>query len=246
MNEQQTATPVSTFSTRAMNVFLAPSELYTEVAATPVQTTSWLIPYVVLLLLAFVSTYAVWVNPTLRQQIYSMQAKGMEKAVADGKMTQEQMDRATEQIENSGVVIFMAFGAGFQLIAISAMLFLGSLLFWVGAKVVLKFGGAYNKILEISGLAMLIGVLGAVVTVMLMYVMNSMTATPGGGILLGESFDPLSKVHKLIAALNIFTFWEIGLVGFGLAKVSGKSVGLGLAVAFGLWALWTVCLAMIG
>jgi hypothetical protein len=229
-----------------MNVFLAPSELYTEVAATPVQTSSWLIPYVVLLLLAFVSTYAVWTNPTLRQQIYSMQEKGMAKAVEQGKMTQEQMDRASEQIENSGVVLFMAFGAGFQLLAISAMLFLGSLLFWVGAKVVMKFTGAYNKILEVVGLASLIGILGAVVTVMLMYLMGSITATPGGGILLGESFDPLNKAHKLIAALNIFTLWEIGLVGFGLAKVSGKSAGPGLAVAFGLWALWTICIAMIG
>jgi hypothetical protein len=139
----------------------------------------------------------------------------------------------------------MMFGAGFQIVAISAMFFLGSLLFWVAAKAVMKFSGGYAKVLEVVGLASCVGILGTIITIMLMNVMNSMTATPGGGLLLGESFDPLNKGHKLLAALNIFTLWEMGLIGLGLAKISGKSIGQGLMIAFGLWALWTVCFALI-
>lgn len=250
MDEQQSiATPapvVSSFMTRATNVFMSPSELFSEVAATPVQSSSWVIPFIVSLLLAIVSTYAVYNNATLRQQIYAMQEKGMHKAVADGKMTQEQMDRASEQMENSGPVMFMIFGAGFQFVATCAMLFLGSLLFWIGAKVVMKFSGSYGKVLEVVGLASCIAILGTIITIMLMNLMNSMTATPGGGLLLGESFDPLNKGHKLLAALNLFTLWEMGLIGLGLAKISGKLIGQGLMIAFGLWALWTIGLSMIG
>lgn len=249
MNEQQPTSPqqptVTSTMTRITNVFMAPTELYTEIAATPAKTTSWLIPYIVMIFLAIVSVYAVYNNPSLRQQVFDMQEKSMQKMVTEGKVTQDQMDRQMDGMKNSGPVMFVVFGSGFQFVTISLLFFLGSLLLWISAKVIIKYSGPYSKILEVYGLASWISVLGTIITMILINLMNNLFATPGGGILLGDSFDPLNSGHKLLASLNIFTLWNMALIGLGLAKISGKSAGLGMAISFGLWAVFVVGLSMI-
>ena len=252
-NEQNTSgTPataapaaVTSAMTRMSNVFMAPAELYSEVASAPPQTSSWLLPFMVLILIAVVSTFAVYNNPTLRQQIYTMQEAGMKKAVADGKMTQEQMERGSDQMENSGPVMFILIGSVIQLVAICAIFFLGALLLWLIVKLGLKSSVSYSKILETLGLSEWIGVLGAIITIILMNVMNSMTATPGGALILGEAFDPLNKGHKLLAALNVFTLWQVAVSGIGVSKITGKSIGTGMIVAYGAWAFWVIVTTLV-
>jgi hypothetical protein len=74
------------------------------------------------------------------------------------------------------------------------------------------------------------------VGLILINVMNSMTATPSAGLLLGESFDMMNKGHRLLGSLNVFTLWQFGVFGVGIAKVAGKSVGTGMLVSYGVWA----------
>ncbi len=248
MDQQPTtAAPVelSSFMTRMTNVFASPTELFSELTVTKAQTSSWLMPYIILALLAIVSTYVVYNNSTLRQQIYDMQEQGYKKAVAEQKMTQEQADQISEKVESSGPGMFMAFGAGFQIITISAMMFLGALVYWAAAKIVLKFSGDYSKILELFGLASVVGILGTIVTLIMMNLMNSMVATPSAGVFLLGSFDPMNKAHKLLAQINIFTLWQTGFIGWGMAKISGKSTGTGLGISYGLWAVWTLAISLL-
>ncbi len=236
---------VSSAMTRMSNVFIAPSELYSEVAVAPAQTSSWLLPFLISIILAVVATYAVFNNPSLRQQVYDMQEKAMQKMVAEGKVSQDRMDQQMEGMKNSGPAMFVTFGAGLQIISFCLIFFLGALLLWLAAKFVLKFSGSYSKILEIYGLASWIGILGTIVAIILMNLMNNMFASPGGGMILGDSFDPLNKGHKLLASLNIFTLWEMAVLGLGLAKASGKSTGLGMGISFALWAIFMVGLTML-
>jgi hypothetical protein len=237
--------PVSSAMTRMANVFMSPGELYTEVAAAPPQTSSWLLPFLLTIVLGFVSTFAVYNNPSLRQQVFDMQEKSMQQMVTSGRITQDQMDRQMDGMKNSGPVMFVVFGGGFQAVGVCALFFLGALLLWVASKVVLKFPGGYSKILEILGLASWIAVLGTVITLIMISLMNNLFASPSGALFLGESFDPVNKAHKLLAALNIFTLWEMGVLGFGLSRISGKSPGMGMAVSFAVWALFTVGISMI-
>ena len=249
MDQQQPSAaaqvPITSLMTRATNVLASPNELFTELRDAPVQTTSWLIPFIILILLGIVSTYSVYTNTTLRQQVYDMQEQGYRKAIADGKMTQEQADQMTERMENSGPVMFMIFGSGFQIIAMSAMLFLGTLVYWLAAKIIMKFPGPYSKVLELFGVALWIGILGTVITLILINLLNSLVATPGAGLLLIGSFDPTNKAHKLIAALNVFTLWQTGIIGYGLSKICGKPTGQGLGISYGLWAVWTIISALV-
>lgn len=249
MEQQQelapTAPAVSSFMTRAANVFSAPGELYKEVADAPVQTSSWAVPYVVSLIIAVLVTFSLFYNNTLRQQVYDMQQEGMKKAVAEGKMTQEQMDRAVQGMESSGPVLFMVIGGGLAIITLSIMFFGGALAVWLVAKFVMKFEGNYNKMMEVYGLATLVGILGAVIYILMINLFDTMHATPGLGLMIMNSFDPENVSHRLMAGINVFTLWQTAVLGIGLACVSRKTIGFGLGISFGLWVLWLIISAAL-
>ena len=249
MDEQQpvaaAATPTS-FMTRVMNVITSPSTVYEEVAVTPVQTTSWLVPLLITVVMVFVATYVVYNNPALRQQIWDMQEIAMKKQVEKGNMTQDQMEQRLNQMQNSGSTMFMLFGGGFGTFGVTFMLFGSSLALWLIIKFGFKSAVSYSKVLETLGLAMMIGVVGSIATLVTINVMNSLYATPGPALALGDSFDPANTAHKLLSAANIFTIWEVAVFGIGIAKISGKSVGTGVGLTLVLWALWTVISNVLG
>ena len=79
MEQQDTptaTTPAPTsFGTRIMNVFSAPSELYAEVAAMPVQRSSWLVPYVLSMILVLFFTFALYNNESLDIRSWTRRSK---------------------------------------------------------------------------------------------------------------------------------------------------------------------------
>jgi hypothetical protein len=174
-----------------------------------------------------------------------MQQKGMQKSVDEGKMTQEQFDRASDQMENSGPVMFIIIGSMFGIVPAAMVLFLGTLVVWLIVKLGLKSPAPYSKMLETYGLTQWIGVLGGIVGIILINVMSSMTASPSPALLLGESFDMFNKGHKLLGSLNVFTLWQFGVFGIGVAKVAGKSVGTGMLVAYGVWAVGILLVSLM-
>ena len=237
---------VSSFLTRATNVFTSPTELYGEVASAPPQTSSWLLPYLASMLLAVVFTFSLYNNATLRQQIYDMQTQGMQKAVEQGKMSQERFDQMKEGMESSGPMMFMLIGGGGAVIALTCYFFGITLLLWLIMKFGLKFAGTYGKMLEVYGLASVIGLLGAIVTLLMMNFLNSMHATPSGSLLIMNSYDRNNFVHNLLASLNVFTLWQAAVAGIGVAKVSNKSNGTGMGIVFGLWLVWVIVSSALG
>ncbi len=234
----------SSLTERITGIFTSPNEIYGEVASLPVQSSSWVVPYVSSLILALIVTYTLFSNESLRHQIYDMQAQKMEKAVQEGKMSASQMEKAREQMEGSGPGIFLAIGSVSAMVMISVMLFGGTLALWLAAKFTLKAGAGYSKMLEVFGLASVIGILGSIVTILLMYVFDSLYASPSPALAILDSYDHNNKLHGLLSSLNVFSIWEAGVIGVGLSKISGKSTGTGLGVAYGLWGLWVIVAVM--
>jgi hypothetical protein len=229
-----------------MNVFTSPSTVYDEVAVTPVQTTSWLLPLLFSVILVFVATYAVYNNPALRQQIWDMQEMAMKKAVEEGKMTQDQMETRLNQMENSGPTMFMVFGGGIGSFGVAFGFFGAALVLWLLVKFAFKASASYSKALEVFGLGAMIGIVGGIATLVTMNLMNSMYATPGPALAMGDSFDPMNKMHKMLSAVNIFSIWQVAVVGIGISKISGKSIGTGIGLTIVLWVLWVVVSTMLG
>ncbi len=251
MEQRETAQAVesakgSSLGTRIVNVFSSPGELFTEVAGLPVQKSSWVVPYIVSLFLVLIFTYALFSNVSLRQQIYDMQLQGMQKAVEEGKMTQAQLDRTREGMESSGLGMFMLIGGVSQSVIVSVIFFGLALVLWLIAKFGLKASAGYAKLLEVTGLATFIGIVGTVVTLLLMYVFDSLHATPGLWLAVLSSYDHENKLHRLLSSINVFTLWETFVTGIGLSKISGKSPGVGMGAAFGLWVLWTILSVALG
>jgi hypothetical protein len=252
MDEQQAVTTPaaeqvtpSSFLSRATDVFAAPGDLYSEVAATPTQTSSWLLPLIFSILMGVVFTFALHSNATLRQQLADMQHEAMQKSVAEGRMTQEQADRAEQMMDSRGSM-FLVIGTIGAVVTITVMFFGGALVFWLIAKLALKFAGNYLKMLEVYGLASLIGVLGAIITLLMMNLFNSFYATPSGSLLVLNSFDSTNYVHKLLAAIGVFSIWQMIVLGVGLGKVSNKSTGTGIGIAIGLWIVWILVASLLG
>lgn len=231
---------------RITNVFASPSELFDEVATNKVKTSSWLVPMILSILMGLFIVVALYFNDSLRSQIYDKQAEKMHELVEQGKMTQEQADQYVDGMRNSGPVMFVAIGGGSAVIMTVIIFFAATLIFWLVAKIGLKFSGSYTKMLEVFGLTSMIGFLGSIVTVIMMYVFDSMVATPSGAILIFQDFDVNNKLHLLLAQLNVFTIWQMGILGIGISKISNKSLGAGLGVAYGLWILWVLASVMFG
>jgi hypothetical protein len=246
MDEQTTSTgvspdpvAVSPISTRVVNVFSAPSELYNEVAVAPVQSSSWVIPLIISILLAVLAVFIIYNNTMLRQQVMDLQQEGMKKAVAEGKMTQQQFDQAAGMMESSGGALFMVIGGIGAGVSMVIMFFGGSLVLWLVARYGLKFTGTYKKMLEVFGLTWFIGILGSVITLIMMNYFGSMYAIPAPSALI-SSLDTSGYGYRLLSSLNIFTLWQVIVLGFGISKMTGKSNGAGMGVAFGCWLLFVL------
>ena len=138
----QSSTPdisISSFIVRAANVFSSPGELFREVAVSSVQTTSWLLPYIFAVIMAFLFTFSIFNNPRLLQQVQDMQLEEMRKAVEQGRISQEQLDRASEAIESASPVLFIVMGGGGAMVAATAVYFGVALLLWLVTKFGMKF-----------------------------------------------------------------------------------------------------------
>lgn len=235
---------ISSFSMRAVNLLTSPGELYEEVAVAPVQNSSWVIPWLILIALFGLMMYAITNNPILYKQALEPQHQALEKSVADGSMTRADADRAREFTASKGM--FLAFGILGGVIFTSILMFGAPLMLWLASKSALNYTGGYKKILEVYGLASIVGIVGTLVTLILINLMDSMYAQPSGAFFLRDTYDMQNFGHNILASLNVFSIWQVAVSGIGLAAVSGKRTGLGIMLAFGLWLIYVVCASLLG
>jgi hypothetical protein len=245
MDEQTSAVNAlphpSSFFTRMSNIFAAPGEVFSELAVQPVQTSSWMIPLLLMVLIMAGSTLFMFSNELLRNQALEKQREAVQKMVDEGKLTQDQADAQSRILEGK-IVTISATGAA---VVFGVIIFFAiPLVVWICAKIFLKFGGGYLKIVEMYGLSSIVGILGGVVTILMMNIFGSIHASPGAWLAIMQSYDPRNFVHTVISAINVFTIWQVAILGIGLAKVSQKETGTGMGVAFGLYVV--VVLVMAG
>lgn len=229
---------ISLFSERMVDIFSAPAKLYTEIAIAPVQNSSWVVPYIFALCVALFSTITILSDQTLRSQALSPQIQAIQERVDKGEITQEQMDTATEFMESGSMMLIT--GSISALIMITIAVFGVPFIFWFVVKLFFKAQAGYKKLLEIYGLSTLIGILGSILTVLMIFLFNSILASPSGSLILIDSFDHKNMAHRFLASLNFFTIWQMVVLGIGVAKVSNKSINTGIGITMGLWLTWVI------
>lgn len=237
--ENQEMTPASSVSlgTRIMNVFASPAEAFEGIGSSGSKASFWVIPLVVTIIVGLVSTYVLFSSETLRSQVMEQQTKAMEKRVQEGKMTQEQFDQAQSGMEKMGGMM-MGIGMIGVVIVVGVYFFGIALVLWLTGKFGLKAQAGYSAYLSLLGLASWIGVLGGIITMLMIVGLNSFYATPSAALAIYSSYDVTDTTHRILSKINLFTFWQTALVGIGLGKLAGKPAGVGIGVAFGLLAAW--------
>ena len=221
-----------------MNVFSAPGDAFANLDTAESKPLHWILPLIISIAAIIIMTIIGFSNQSLKSQRLEATRITLEQRVTQGKMTQEQFDRTMEGMEKGGGIILAV-----SVVAITIMLclffFISALLLWLGSKFVLKLPVGYGKILELSGIATWISVLGIFLQMLMMIGLDSIYAQPNAAIFFYQNFDITNSVHKTLAALNIFSIWQTIVIGIGLQQWSKKSLLLPMIVSFAVWLLIT-------
>ena len=246
MQEQQSNAPQNSMMSKLVNIFTSPSEAFEGISSSPGKASAWLFPFLAIFAISVLITYLLVTNETLKAQIVDAQAKSLQKAVESGRMTQQLADQQIEGMQNMGPGMFIAFGTIGSLVYICVYFFGSALFLWLAGKFGLKASAGYGKYLEVYGMSSWVGLLGALITTLLIVGMNTMYASPSAALAVLSDYDPTNDMHKYMSAANAFSIWQAAVLGIGLSKLSGKGTGAGMGVAFGLWLVWVVISVSLG
>jgi hypothetical protein len=239
MEEQAPAAPTISLSDIIVNVYASPAEAFEGIRTSPTRASVWVIPLLLTFVLTIGYTWMMFTNESIKSQMIDMQRERLQEQVQAGKIPQERADQITDGMEK-GSGMMMAFGIIGAVVMISITLFVGALFLWLIGKLALKAEAGYGKYLELWGSSMWIGMLGLIVSALLLMAFNSMFASPSAALAVMSSYSPKNSLHRLLTSLNVFSIWQTAVVGIGLSKFSGKSMGVGIGAAFALWAAWVL------
>ncbi len=233
----ETVQPMS-FSEKLTNIFASPGELFENVRMTDKTTRNWLVPWAVFVVIAIVMGQLIVHNASLADQLDTTIRHELDKRVQEGKMTQVEADRAYEFVK-PGTTMFTVGQVGWTALVSLATLFALALLYWLIGKTAMKATVQYMKVTEVVGLVFLIVALEQIVTTLMMIAMDSIHATPSLGIFV-SNFDMENKAHLALAKINVFTFWNLSVVGVGLSKLFQRDFQKVLVLVFAAWVLWSL------
>jgi uncharacterized membrane protein len=235
------ATVEMSWSDKFVSILSSPSEAYQQIVSSEPKSSNWGLPAVGTLLMMVLFMFVVFNQAPIQDQMHDNQLKAMQKQVADGQMTQEQMERAVEFMPKPGSPMWMIFGSVMMVLVVFASLFGFSLVYWVIGKLAFKSTAPYMKICEVYGLGMFIMAVSSLIGMVFVVAMESIYAGANLTLFIGE-VDPLNKTHMFLNSVNLFTLWQYAVVGIGLSKLWSVSTGKGISVSLGVWLVWTVVL----
>ena len=234
------------FFEKVANIFAAPGELFENVRLTGPTASNWIIPLILMIIVAVAMSQLVISNPSLRDQMGALIKKSMEESVQSGRMTQEQADQAYEQFASPSSTMAMIF----RLIAIVAgipiVLFVVALAYWLLGKWGMKATAPYMKVVELVGLTFFIGALESVVSTIMMFLMDSLYASPSLALAVFKDFDIQNKLHLALAKVNVFTIWSLAVTSVGLSKLFQRDFAKVAVLVFALWIVWCVFSILTG
>lgn len=238
--------PAMSLGERLTSVYSSPGEVFDQVTIGPPSHANWLVPLLLGYVMIIIHIMVAFSQPSIVQGVRDQQARKFQQMVEEGKMSEGQADAALEQVERfTSPTILKVTGSIGGIIAGTGWVFALGLVLWLISS---KFFGApttFFQLMEVSGLASMITLLGVLISVFLVMATGSMFANVGPVLLIKE-FNPTNKAHLALASLNLITLWYLAVLSIGLAKVSSVSVGKGAAWIFGLWILLRALIILSG
>lgn len=208
-----------------LDIITAPGELALRHVTRPAQ-----VIVMAALLITFAFTFVQYlysVNDGIRGQMFTMQAQGFEKmakkqGMADGQI-EEQMDKFKEQLEFS-----LPKTLGVSLIFTLISVFLYGFLFWVLQRLFNSEPPPVLVIVALANYTASIAALGYVLTGLMQFAANSISASPSPTLFINATDSPY--LLQFLGRINPFTIWEYVIAGIVVAKHVGMSRGQGIGI----------------
>lgn len=234
----ETGEPLSTTDAMA-GVITSPAETFEAVADTPGKK-YWVIPIIIVAIVGLVCSYLFMqdtelINKTMDKQKAKMMER-FDKNIKEGKMTQEDADKAAEHM-NPKSATFKMFGYGGALIGTFLILFVLALVYFIILKI-MKADVSFGSILNVVGLAMLITAIGNIIGVVLSILKGEPTSAGLSLILSEDSVG--EKMYTFLTKIDLFSIWFYIVVAIGLSKVSRTSFANALGVVIGVFLVYAV------
>lgn len=231
--EEPPAAPPTSLAGRLLNVFACPGDVFEQVKATPSSVANWLLPSVLLSIIGVIFCILVFSQPAIVQSVKEQQEKKMDELVKAGKMKQEDAEKAEQFTGATTIKLFTSV----TLVIVS----FGRVFWWALVLMLLgrwflhaRFG--YGKALEVSGLTMMISLLGVIVAMLLIVKFERLSATPGLGFFISD-FDINRKSHLFAGAANVFSIWQVCVLAIGLSRLAAVRYTKAALVVFIYWIL---------
>jgi len=246
LGQEVAQNPTMSLPARLLNVFAVPGEVFAEVKATPISTSNWLVPTLCSAIIGVIAAFIIFSQPAVIQQLREQQAKVMDQQVKAGKMTQAQADQALALMEKvTGPTLMKVIGGVGAVVASFVHAVWWGFILWLLSRWLLRVQIKYAKALEVVGLAMMIGVLGAIVGMLLIVNVGRLGATPSLALMVND-FDATRKSHLFMGAANVFYFWQVGVTAVGLSKLTQVPFVRALWVLLAFWLLQESFFILVG
>ena len=230
---------------RLLNVFATPDDVFQEVKAAPQSTANWLVPALILIVVSWASAILIFSQPAIKQQLSELTEQAIQRQIDSAHLSEQQADQARVMGEKwAGLSSQIAAALGPVVVGL-LLPFLWGFFVWLVGTQFFKGRFPYMKAVEVVGLGNMIVALEAVIKTLLIVGMGNLYASPGL-ILLVNQFDPQNTMHKILATVNVMTFWVLAVRGIGLARLSGASVAKSTIWVFVIWAAYTFLFIGIG
>ena len=228
--------PTTSLAARLLNVFASPGEVFEEVKNSVASTSNWLVPALLSAVIGIAAVLIIYSQPAVVQQIREQQAKVFDDQVKAGKMSQADADRALTMAEKfSGPTMVKITGSIGAVVVSFIRIFWWALVLWLLGWLFLKTKFSYMKAVEVAGLATMISILGGIVAVLLTVNFGKLSSVNLD--LVFANTDPKGKFHPLLAALDVFSFWLVGVMTVGLARLAGVRFARAFVLVAGYWLL---------
>ena len=214
---------------RLVNVFVSPGEVFDDIKSRPYNPVNWLVPAVLSIIVGIVFTFVVFSQPQIVQGMKEAQEKQMQQMVDKGIYTRQQADQGQAMMEKFfGPTAMKIIWTLMMFIVVPAKIAFIAFLVWGIGRVALKTPFDYAKATEVVGLCAAISVIDMIVRTLLAVIYSNASMSLGPALFVPH-FNPQNPLHGILAFLDIFLFWQIGVWSLGLAKLSGQSFAKSLA-----------------
>ena len=240
-------TPPKSFVSRLVGAWFSPGETFAEVGRAPRP----LLPLIALVVLTAISSFLL-IN---RIGVSRFFGQGLEKAVASGRITQEQANQQLEAMTKREGIIKASFPLTGAVGALLVTLVIAGAFKLV--TMVLGKDNGFGQVLSVTAYALLaVGIVQMVVMVALLYlkspddldIQNLIGSNLGALLTMVTSENSLPKfVTALAAYVDVFALWKLVLLAIGYAAVTPKlktstaagALGALYAIVAVIGAAWT-------